>query len=962
MGGHTGVYLKPSCEALGLSIEREANMSRRFSGSYPRALRMLIGCLLLSVIQQCLLSQTESSGEDVVGRIRYLYEKRAGGPGRRIPPDAYANVVRERGRLERAQPFLATGGLVPWTSLNPTGLFYTETNANYIAGRTNVMAFHPTDAKTFYCGAAGGGVWKTTDGGVDWIPLTDNLTSLMSGAIAVDPVSPNVLYYGTGELNFSADCYYGDGVYKSTDAGASWMKLVGTNVGQYISQIAIDPTNTSVIYLSGDSAVWKSTDAGLSWARTNSSSPAMCIIVDHTNTQILYTSTSGGSVQKSTDGGASWKTLGGGLPSSEAARIQLVMAPSDHNTLYASVTRNWYDGTNGWQYGLLGLYRTTDSGLSWTLQASSPNYLGQLGWYANAVCVKPTDPNTVIVGGLDIYRSTTGGGALMQMTDWSTASSRNFAHADIHFLGYNGSVLYCGSDGGVFKSTDDGQTWSDLNATLSTLQFYSADYDPTNTLRLFGGTQDNDKENSTNGGVVWIQRMPGDGGYTVVDPVNTNFVYGQYTNGSCQRSADYGVTYAEIRPGGASGGLFLSPYKMAPGDPNTLIYGAAQVWKTTTARSATMESWTQISGSTMIFNNVSAIGISSTNSNKIYIGSDGGWLLSTADNGAHWTTVTGHNWVSDLAVDPSNDDICYATCTGFTATFHVLRTTDGGSSWLSISNNLPNIPCYTIVVVPQTPRWLFVGTDLGVFYSTDAGGSWVSYNVGLPTITIYDLKYKDATKKLMAATHGRGCYMNDLSTALPIQLASFRATSVGQNEVQLVWKTLSELNNYGFEVQKSPGVPNDYATISGSFMPGHGTTNVPYEYAWTDRGGKPGRWFYRLSQIDLDGTVVYHPGVQVEVPSPVAKENLPTEFALWQNYPNPFNPSTTIRYDLPSRSRVMLTVFNTLSQQVKILLNETQDVGYHEVRFDGAGLASGVYFYRIQAGSFVQTRKLLLLW
>jgi hypothetical protein len=197
--------------------------------------------------------------------------------------------------------------------------------------------------------------------------------------------------------------------------------------------------------------------------------------------------------------------------------------------------------------------------------------------------------------------------------------------------------------------------------------------------------------------------------------------------------------------------------------------------------------------------------------------------------------------------------------------------------------------------------------------------------------------------------------------AVPIQLASFTATVVSQTQVQLDWTTLTEINNYGFEIQKAPDEPINYQTVPASFVPGHGTTNVPQHYSYTDATASLGTWYYRLKQIDLDGTVHYSDAVQVDVLTGVEEQRVPTAFALDQNYPNPFNPSTVISYSLPVEARVKLEVFSTLGERVATLVDENTSAGYYSARFDATGLTSGVYFYRFQAGDYVESKKLLLL-
>ncbi len=803
-------------------------------------------------LDYCFAQEEDESSESILEREEFILTRRAGGPGMKIAFDAYSKAVEQKSVIpeDRNIPYSKTR-TTNWISINPVGMFYQRTNANYISGRTNSIAFHPTNPNIFYIAAAQGGVWKTTDGGVNWTALTDNLPTLACGDIAVDQTNPNVLYLGTGELNYSGDSQYGNGIYKSTDGGANWFQVATvTQVGNRCSYIAIDPFNSNIVYMGGNNGIFKSTNAGINWTNINGGTNINCIVINPYNSQIIYITNGGsnaGQIIKSVNGGNTWTTLTGGLPTT-MGRIQLALAKSDVNTIYASIAAS----SGG---ALLGLYKTTDAGTTWTAQSTTPNYLSSQGWYDNAVTVKPSDANYVVVGGLDVYASSTGGTSLVQKSQWATTNPSLMAHADIHRLEYNGSVLYCCSDGGVYKSTNDGNNWTDLNQKLSTLQYQSADYDPTNLLSFQGGTQDNNKMTSTDGGSNWIQRTTGDGGYTIVDPVNTNYVYGQYVNGSIQRSNNSGVSFTNITPASSTGGLFYNPYEIAPGDHNTIVFGRADIWKTTNAQTATTSSgWTQIATTTIVGGSVSAIGISATDINKIYIGTSNGRILVTTDNGANWSTQTGYPYVSDFIVDNTNDNICYATLGG-TGTTHVLKTTNGGVNWTNITGNLPNIAANSIVMRTLSPRMLFVGTDFGVFQSTNEGTNWISFSSGLPMVEVYDMKYKQTIGMILVATHGRGCWTFNLNSTLGID--PFGEIPAQYKLSQNYPNPFNPVTNIAFDIPKYNHVRLEIYDISGKKIDELVNQNLNaghYQVQWDASKYSSGTYISKLTTQDFSAT------------------------------------------------------------------------------------------------------------
>jgi hypothetical protein len=272
--------------------------------------------------------------------------------------------------------------------------------------------------------------------------------------------------------------------------------------------------------------------------------------------------------------------------------------------------------------------------------------------------------------------------------------------------------------------------------------------------------------------------------------------------------------------------------------------------------------------------------------------------------------------------------------------------------------NLPNTPVHSLVIDAITGSTLYAGTETGVFTSADNGTTWSSFAVGMPTyVPVDELVLQSGTNKLFAFTHGRSAFVT--TNALPVTISSFVA-AVNNGSVKLEWTTLSEVDNYGFEVDQSGEPSTGFTTIAGLFVPGHGTTLDQHSYSVDVPLPASGQMYYRLRQIDLSGTVHFSPTVGLTVTTSVATHDLPQKFRMSANYPNPFNPSTTITFEIAERGPVRLDVFDITGRTIATLTNDMRSPGVYSVKFDGSGLASGMYIARLVSGKYVAVRKMLL--
>jgi len=344
----------------------------------------------------------------------------------------------------------------------------------------------------------------------------------------------------------------------------------------------------------------------------------------------------------------------------------------------------------------------------------------------------------------------------------------------------------------------------------------------------------------------------------------------------------------------------------------------------------------------------------------IFAGS--GWFTSnpvvkrSTDGGFTWTDITSNipgtpRYISRVLCSPTISNTMFVVRSGFSAGNKIYMSTNIGVTWTNISGNLPDVPHNDIFVDPMHSNHYYAANDFGVYRTTDGGVNWQREGLGMPFVPVMDFSYavSDGNRYLRAATHGRSAFETDLDNIVPVELTSFTANASNGN-VELYWTTATELNNSGFEVQRSI---NDESFEVLAFIPGFGTTTEPKAYSYVDENVS-GFLRYRLKQIDYNGNFEYSGIVEVQ-----ALMNL--SYQLHQNYPNPFNPITNISYILPSEGNVILTIYNSLGEVVEILINEHQKEGKYDVVWNAESYPTGVYYYRLNAGSFLETKKMLLI-
>ncbi len=698
------------------------------------------------------------------------------------------------------------------------GLAMRSIGPAFMSGRIADIAIHPENRNHWFVAVGSGGVWKTVNAGTTWTPVFESEGSYSIGCVTIDPNEPDTVWVGTGENVSGRHVGYGDGIYKSLDAGASWTRM-GLEDSEHIGMIRVDPRDSNVVYVAvqgplwsagGERGLYKTVDGGESWEKTlggGDFTGVNEVHMDPRNPDVLYAVTwqrfrnvaslmDGGpetGIHKSTDGGYTWRELTEGLPEENMGKTGMAISPINPDVLYATIELKQRTG---------GVWRSEDGGETWEKQSDYVS--GGTGpHYYQEIFASPHKFDRLYHMDVQLHVSEDGGKTFV-------GAERLNKHGDHHALAFDPgdeNYLLIGTDGGIYESFDLGKSWK-FAANLPVTQFYkvSVDYDEP-FYNIYGGTQDNNTQGGPSrtqniNGITnsdWFVALGGDGHQPAADPGNPNIVYAQWQRGNLtrfdRRSGE--SVYIQPQPGKgepAERWNWDSPVLISPHDPARLYFASQRVWRSNDHG----DSWETISGdlsrgidrisqammgrvwsfdeswdlyAMSNYGNVTSLSESPLVAGLLYAGTDDGLIHVSEDGGRNWSSldelpgVPDFFFVNDIKADLFDPDTVYVVVDDHKSgdfSPYVLKSTNRGRSWRSIAGDLPERHVvWRLVQDHVNPGLLFLGTEFGVFFSVEGGKQWVKLSGGTPNIPFRDLVIQKRENDLVGATFGRGFYVLD---------------------------------------------------------------------------------------------------------------------------------------------------------------------------------------------------------
>lgn len=698
-------------------------------------------------------------------------------------------------------PKVASG--TNWLNIGPTRATYAQNGGTLNvtdSGRVNDIETDPANANVIYVAFSGGGVWKTTDGGSTWSAKTETLGSLSAGALVMDPANANTLYLGLGDA-FDGT---GIGVAKTTDGANTWSTPVLLGDSSKVLDLDIVANNSAIILAGTDKGLYRSTNSGASFSKVTiatgqagdpkvwslaSGGGANFVLALEAN-PAAASGTTDGQIWRSADGGATWTKATGVTDTAGVGRITVASAPSLRTTMYAMAAIPNATSTSD----LANLFKSTDGGATWTgIGKSGTTYksysntnsesanlstlLGGQGWYNHAVVVDRSNASIAYFGGqLLLAKTSDGGSTFRQMSNWLAQFSLPYVHADFHsaHVASNGS-LFVGTDGGIFRSTDAGTTFTHtLNIGIASHLVYQVGSSTANRNAVIAGLQDNGTRVRETNTSVFNQEIGGDGFGCNVNRANANLMLGSLYYNRIQKSTDAGLNFSSACSGitecnNNSTGVFITRIVPWLGDTtgNTVFtFSKSKAYKSTNYAG----SWTALGTTGMLASGavIRQIGVAPTNVNIIGVVTSGGGAAITTNGGTSWTSIGANlsnngSSLSHISFDPTNANIVYVASVAPDATkTHLWKSTNGGASFTAIdsaASGFPNgVPVNSLYPDPTDGNYLYAATHLGVYRSTNGGTSWARFGNGMPLVNVTDLYIAPDASLVRAATFGRSVW------------------------------------------------------------------------------------------------------------------------------------------------------------------------------------------------------------
>ncbi|MBC5834810.1 T9SS type A sorting domain-containing protein [Flavobacterium sp. F372] len=752
----------------------------------------------------------KGSGYKPFKRWESFYENQLNPDGTIVTPQQLWAAWEEKNNAKAYRTNSAMA--LPPSNWQPVGPFSHTNTGSWSSGqgRTSAVAVDPSNPNIIYVGSPAGGIWKSTNSGSTWTPLADQLPQIGVSGIAVDHTNSNTIFIAIGDKDASNT--YSIGVLKSTDGGLNWgtTGLVFAGTGNQAGDLIMHPTNNQIILCATSAGLYKTIDGGTTWAVEQAGDFSQGSVRFKPNDPTVVYATTNNQFFKSTNTADTFTNITTGLSAAgSTSRMILDVTPADNNYVYVLSISN-----GGALNGLNGIYRSTNSGTSFTATQTTTDILesGQ-GGYDLALGVSDTNKDLVFTGCLNVWKSINGGTAVTKVNNWSSPTSATYTHADIHHLQYINGKLFCLSDGGIYASTNNGTSFTDLTAGLQIGQFYKISVSKTSSGKMVGGLQDNGGYAFSN--AAWKNYYGADGMDTAVSQSNSNLYYGFIQNGSSMyisNNAGNGITGSVGSPGGLDGN-WVTPLR---GDSQGNMYsGFNGLYKLVTG------GWVLQNTNSVGSTNLELISIDPSNDNIIYV-ANGSSLYKSINAGVTFSLAsTAASTITSICVHSSNSNIVYITRSGTGG--QAMISNNGGTTFTNIATGLPAIAKNCIVhQARNTDNPLYVATSLGVYYKDDTMTTWQPFDTNLPNVSVTDLEINLEDAKIIAATYGRGIWQTDI----PIQIPA--------TDVKFISVNNPTLNiNCGASVTPQIVVKNGGTNAITSVTVNYTVDATPYTFNWS---------------------------------------------------------------------------------------------------------------------------------